>query len=103
MGVMELSGVDVHGLSTDGIPASLIADGFRPELLSLRRWSLITIYVSLMLSLGILNPFPDVPIIILVEQKPSDNLLRAEVLTIAAVIITRLEGEETPECSTIPQ
>jgi hypothetical protein len=41
-------------------------------------------------------------IAILIGEEPSEELLRVEVMTLAAVMITRLEGEESSEYNTIP-
>jgi hypothetical protein len=39
---------------------------------------------------------------ILIEREPSDELSRAEAMTIAAAMITRLEGDDCLEYNTIP-
>lgn len=39
---------------------------------------------------------------ILIEREPSDELSRAEVMTIPAAMITRLEGDDCLEYDTIP-
>lgn len=41
-------------------------------------------------------------ITILIGEEASDELMRVEVMTLTAVMITRLEGEESLEYNTIP-
>lgn len=41
-------------------------------------------------------------VMILVEREPSEELSRAEVMTITAAMITRLEGDDCLEYNTIP-
>jgi hypothetical protein len=41
-------------------------------------------------------------VVILVEQEPSDEMSRAEVMTITAATITRLDNDELFEHNTIP-
>ncbi|EKV11623.1 hypothetical protein PDIG_17860 [Penicillium digitatum PHI26] len=45
---------------------------------------------------------PHTLIVILIEDEPGEELFRAEVMILAAAMITRLEGEECLEYNTIP-
>ncbi|OQE02716.1 hypothetical protein PENVUL_c039G06299 [Penicillium vulpinum] len=81
---------------------SFNAESFHTDILSARASSPVTAYLLREQSPAIPDTFTHVLIVVIVEQEPSNDLSRPVVLTIAAVMVTRLEGEESPECCTIP-
>ncbi|KAJ6103186.1 hypothetical protein N7486_005613 [Penicillium sp. IBT 16267x] len=89
-------------LPRDGIPEDLIAEKFHPEVLSSKDCSPISAYVAPKQLTPATNTAPHVLVIISLEEEPSDDLLRVELLTITSIMITRFEGGQFPECITIP-
>ncbi|KAJ5356652.1 hypothetical protein N7517_011261 [Penicillium concentricum] len=86
--------------SGDMVP-SVVADKFYSAIFGSIRWSLSAAFVpkTLLYPSGV--P-PHTMIMILIGEQPSEELLRVEVMTITAVMITRLEGEESLAYNTIP-
>ncbi|KAJ5670063.1 uncharacterized protein N7477_005426 [Penicillium maclennaniae] len=88
--------------SKDGIPEDMIAKKFLPDVLSSKDCSPIATYVAEKQFTPATNTAPHVFVVISLEEEPSDNLLRVELLTITSIMITRFEGEQFPRCIAIP-
>ncbi|KAJ5782310.1 hypothetical protein N7457_004084 [Penicillium paradoxum] len=88
-------------LESGEVVPSVVAERFYPAIWGSIRSSPAAVFVpkSLLYPLG--AP-PHIMISILIAEEPSEELLRLEVMALAAVMITRLEGEESSEYNTIP-
>ncbi|KAJ5457266.1 hypothetical protein N7530_012540 [Penicillium desertorum] len=87
-------------LESGDIVPSVIAEKFYPALWGSVRWSPSAAFVpkkSLYL-----EGLPHIMITILIGEEPTEELLRAEVMTITAAIITRLDDDELFEHNAIP-
>ncbi|KOS46988.1 hypothetical protein ACN38_g1986 [Penicillium nordicum] len=84
----------------DVIP-SVVAERFSAAIWGSTRCSPPTIFVPKTQLYPSAVP-PHVMITILIGEEASDELMRVEVMTLTAVMITRLEGEESLEYNTIP-
>ncbi|KAI2699411.1 hypothetical protein CBS147332_8297 [Penicillium roqueforti] len=86
--------------SGNNVP-SIIADEFYPAIWTSVRWSPNTMFVAKTPSGGQPRP-PYVMITIVIGEQPSEGLFRAEVMTITAAMITRLQNEDFLQYNTIP-
>ncbi|KAJ5124338.1 uncharacterized protein N7515_008163 [Penicillium bovifimosum] len=83
------------------IVPSVIADRFYPSIWGSMLCSPAAAFVPKELLYPEGRP-PHTLILTLIEQEPSETLTRAEVMILAATMITRLEGEDCLEYNTIP-
>ncbi|KAI2707350.1 hypothetical protein CBS147332_7004 [Penicillium roqueforti] len=86
-------------LKSGTIVPSVFAERFYSAIWGSMRWAPASAFVPKKL----LYPGkPHTLIIILIQEEPSEELSRAEMMTLTAAMITRLEGEECLEYNTIP-
>lgn len=88
-----------RSLYSGTIVPSVFAERFYSAIWGSMRWAPASAFVPKKL----LYPGkPHTLIIILIQEEPSEELSRAEMMTLTAAMITRLEGEECLEYNTIP-
>ncbi|QQK43745.1 RNA polymerase Rpb2, domain 7 [Penicillium digitatum] len=89
-----------HSQVCGSIIPSIFAERFYSAIWCSMRWLPVSAFVPKKL----LYPAgkPHTLIVILIEDEPGEELFRAEVMILAAAMITRLEGEECLEYNTIP-
>ncbi|CAG8891437.1 unnamed protein product [Penicillium nalgiovense] len=89
-------------VESGGSERLVFAEEFRGALWGSLRWSPGAAFVPKKLSYPKGSPPSHTMVMILVEREPSEELSRAEVMTITAAMITRLEGDDCLEYNTIP-